>query len=73
MDELTTKKVRDLKLKITNLEKELTQTQHTMGLQGWLKAGHSGQIARNADKDRKRIEAKIAELKSQILSLESPT
>jgi hypothetical protein len=70
MDEATQKKIRDLNLKIAKLEKELVQTQHTLGLQSWLKAGHAGQLSRTAQKDRLRIEEKIGDLKSQLNALE---
>ncbi len=69
MDEATQRKVRELKLKILMLEKELKQSQHTMGLQGWLKAGHSGQISRAAAKDRSRIEEKLELLREQVRAL----
>jgi hypothetical protein len=66
MDEATERKVRDLKLKILKTEKELAATQHTMNLGAWLKAGHAGQIHRTAEKDRLRLEAKLAELKAKL-------
>ena len=69
MDEATERKVRDLKLKILKTEKELAATQHTMNLGAWLGAGHAGQMHRTAEKDRQRLEAKLAELKAKLEEL----
>jgi hypothetical protein len=73
MDEQTEKKIRDLKLKIHTLEKEQTQSQYTMNRGAFLRAGHAGQIARNADKDRARIQEKIDELRAKLEELTGPT
>ncbi len=66
MDEATEHKVRDLKLQILKAEKELAATQHTMNLGAWLGAGRAGQMHRSAEKDRARLEAKLAELKAKL-------
>lgn len=71
MDDSATKKIRDLKLQIAKLEKELIQTQHTLGLQGWLKTGHAGQISKTAQKDRRRIEEKLQDLRTRLAALEA--
>lgn len=69
MDDQTEKKIRDLKLRILKTEKELQSSQHNMKLGAWLRAGHAGQINRNAEKDRLRLEDKLKELKAMLESL----
>ncbi len=71
MNEVQEKKSRDLKLKIARLEKELKQSQHTMNLQGWLRAGHAGQISRAAEKDKQRIDEKLSALRAELGALEA--
>jgi hypothetical protein len=66
MDEATERKIRDLKLKILKVEKELAATQHSANLGSWLHAGHAGQIQKTAERDRKRLEAKLEELRAQL-------
>ena len=66
MDETIERKVRDLKLKILKVEKELAATQHSANLGTWLHAGRAGQIQHTAERDRVRLEAKLAELKAKL-------
>ncbi len=66
MDEATERKVRDLKLRILKVEKELAASQHSANLGAWLHAGHAGQIQRTAERDRERLQAKLEELKKQL-------
>jgi hypothetical protein len=70
MDEQTEKKIRDLKLRITMAEKELTATQNSMKLGVMLKAGHAGQMAKNAERDRERLESKLETLRAKLLELD---
>ena len=72
MDEQTEKKIRDLKLRITMAEKELTATQNSMKLGVMLKAGHAGQMAKNAERDRERLESKLETLRAKLLELDPP-
>ena len=69
MDEATAHKVRDLKLKILHAEKELQATQHNANLGQWLHAGHTAQMAKANDRERERLEAKLADLKSKLDAL----
>jgi hypothetical protein len=69
MDEATVHKVRDIKLKIMHVEKELAATQHNAGLGQWLGAGHAGQMARANERERTRLEAKLEELKTKLNEL----
>jgi hypothetical protein len=70
MDQTSEHKIRDLKLKILHAEKELAASQHNSSLGAALRTGHASQMARAAERDRKRLEGKIEELKSQLASLE---
>lgn len=69
MDDATEHKIRDLKLRILRVEKELAKTVHNANLGSWLRAGHPGQIAKAGERDRKRLEDKLAELRAQLESL----
>ncbi|MBI5059766.1 hypothetical protein HZB60_08315 [candidate division KSB1 bacterium] len=51
------------------MEKELTQTQYTLNRGAFLRAGHAGQIARNADKDRARIQEKLDDMRTKLAAL----
>lgn len=66
MDEATERKIRDLRLKILKVEKELAARQHSANLGTWLHAGHAGQIQRTAERDRQRLETKLKELKTKL-------
>ena len=66
MDEVTERKVRDLKLKILKVEKELAASQHTANLGAWLRAGNANQIHKSAERDRQRLETKLEELKGKL-------
>ena len=69
MDDAAERKVRDLKLQILKVEKELAKTQSSAHLGAWLHAGHAGQIQRTAERDRQRLETKLAELKAKLEEL----
>jgi len=69
MDDATLHKVRDLKLKMLHVEKELQATQHNAGLGQWLGGGHAGQMARANERERKRLEDKLEDLKSKLSEL----
>jgi hypothetical protein len=69
MDEQHDKKVRDLKLKVVMTEKELAASQHNAKLGAWLKAGHAGQISKNAARDRERLEARLEDLRAKLAAL----
>lgn len=66
MDEATERKIRDLRLKILKVEKELAARQHSANLGTWLHAGHAGQIQRTAERDRQRLETKLEALKTKL-------
>jgi hypothetical protein len=70
MDETTERKVRDLKLKILHVERELSGAQHHSGVSAMLRVGHPGQIAKAGERERKRLETKLEELKSKLEALE---
>jgi len=69
MDEATTHKVRDLKLKILHVEKELQATQHNADLGQYLRAGHASQMAKANERERERLETKLEELRSKLNEL----
>jgi hypothetical protein len=69
MDDATAHKVRDLKLKILIVEKELAATHHNSELGQWLRAGHASQMAKAAERERERLEKKLEELKGKIEAL----
>ena len=69
MDETTERKVRDLKLKILKVEKELAASLHSANLGAWLHAGHAGQIQKTAERDRERLQNKLEDLKHQLEQL----
>jgi hypothetical protein len=71
MDDVKEQKIRDLKLRILKVEKELAASQHNTNLGAWLRAGHASQMARQGEKDRKRFETKLEELKAKLAELES--
>jgi hypothetical protein len=71
MDEQLDRKIRDLKLKIFMAEKELTASQHTMKLGALLRAGHAGQINKNALRDRERLEKKLDDLRAKLADIET--
>ena len=70
MDELTERKVRDLKLKIVHVEKELAATQHHNDLGAMLRTGHPSQIAKAGERERKRLETKLDELRTKLAELD---
>jgi hypothetical protein len=69
MDENTEHKIRDLKLRIMRVEKELARSLHNVNLGAWLHAGHPSQMAKAGERDRKRLETKLAELRAQLETL----
>lgn len=69
MDDAAERKVRDLKLRILKVERELAKTQSSANLGAWLHAGHAGQIQRTAERDRQRLAAKLEELKAKLEEL----
>lgn len=70
MDEQTEHKVRNLKMKILRLDRELAAKQHGAGLNALLSVGHASQIAKASERDRKRLEAKLDQLRTQLAELE---
>jgi hypothetical protein len=70
MDEITEHKIRDLKLRIQMAERELAATIHNAGLGAFLRAGHPTQINKAAERDRKRLEEKLEDLKSKLAELD---
>ena len=66
MDEATERKVRDLKLQILKAEKELAASQHSANLGAWLGAGHPKQLQHTAEKERRRLETKLDELRAKL-------
>lgn len=70
MDELTERKIRDLRLKLLMVDKELNASQHKTNLGAMLRAGNPTQMARAADRDRKRLEEKRDKLMEQLAALE---
>ncbi len=70
MDEQTEHKIRDLKLKLLMVEKELNASQHKTNLGAMLRAGNPAQMARAADRDRKRLEEKRDKLMEQLVALD---
>jgi len=69
MEENLEHQIRDLKLKIMRVEKELARTLHNVNLGAWLHAGHPSQMAKAGERERKRLEAKLAELRAQLEKL----
>ena len=69
MEENLEHQIRDLKLKIMRVEKELARTLHNVNLGAWLHAGHPSQMAKAGERDRKRLETKLAELRAQLEKL----
>jgi hypothetical protein len=69
MDENLEHKIRDLKLRILRVEKELVRTLHNVNLGAWLHAGHPSQMAKAGERERKRLEAKLTELRAQLEKL----
>jgi hypothetical protein len=69
MDENLEHKIRDLKLRILRVEKELARTLHNVNLGAWLHAGHPSQMAKAGERERKRLEGKLAELRAQLEKL----
>jgi gamma-glutamyl:cysteine ligase YbdK (ATP-grasp superfamily) len=69
MDDATQIKIRDLKLKIVKVERELNATLHNSNLAAALRTGHAGQLAKAAERDRVRLEAKLEELKAKLDSV----
>jgi outer membrane biosynthesis protein TonB len=69
MDENLEHKIRGLKLKILQTEKELSRSLHNVNLGAWLHAGHPTQMAKAGERERKRLEAKLADLREQLNQL----
>jgi len=69
MEENLEHQIRDLKLKIMRVEKELARTLHNVNLGAWLHAGHPSQMAKAGERDHKRLETKLAELRAQLEKL----
>lgn len=69
MDENLEHKIRDLKLRIMRVEKELARSLHNVNLGAWLHAGHPSQMAKAGERERKRLETKLAELRAQLEKL----
>jgi hypothetical protein len=69
MDENTEHKIRDLKLRILRTEKEIAATLHNAGLSAYLRAGHPTQVNKAAERDRKRLDEKLADLKFKLEEL----
>jgi hypothetical protein len=69
MDEATEHKIRSLKFKILQAEKELSATQHKGELGQWLHAGHPQQMAKANEREHKRLEDKLEDLKSRLKEL----
>lgn len=69
MDENLEHKIRDLKLKILRVEKELAKTLHNANLGAWLHAGHPSQMAKAGERERKRLETKLTELREKLEEL----
>ena len=69
MDENLEHKIRDLKLRIMRVEKELAKSIHNANLGAWLHAGHPGQMAKAGERERKRLEIKLAELREKLEAL----
>jgi hypothetical protein len=69
MDENLEHKIRNLKLKVLRVEKELARTQHNVNLGAWLRAGHPGQLAKAGERDRVRLETKLFELRAELEKL----
>jgi hypothetical protein len=69
MDENLEHKIRNLKLKIMRVEKELSRSLHNVNLGAWLHAGHPSQMAKAGERERKRLESKLAELRAQLEEL----
>ncbi|MFZ5433417.1 MAG: hypothetical protein ACOZB3_06555 [Calditrichota bacterium] len=70
MDEATEHKIRNLKLQILRVEKEIASKQHGANLNAFLSVGHAGQIARANERERKRLEEKLEKLKAQLVELD---
>jgi hypothetical protein len=51
------------------VEKELARTLHNVNLGAWLHAGHPSQMAKAGERERKRLEAKLTELRAQLEKL----
>jgi len=69
MGETTEHKIRDLRLRILKVEKEIAATKHNVNLGAWLRAGHASQMAKQGERDRERLEAKLEELKAKLAAL----
>ena len=69
MDDATAHKIRDVKLRILHVEKELQATQHNAELGQYLRAGHATQMAKANERERARLEAKLEDLKAKLAEL----
>jgi hypothetical protein len=70
MDDVTEHKIRDLRLRILKAEKEIAASKHNVNLGAWLGAGHASQMAKQGERDRQRLEAKLEELKAKLAELQ---
>lgn len=71
MDDATQEqKIRSLKIRIMQVEKEIAAKMHGSHLNAFLSVGHASQIAKASERDRKRLEGKLEELKKQLYELD---
>jgi hypothetical protein len=70
MDDATEHKIRDLRLRILKVEKEIAASKHNANLGAWLRAGHPSQMAKQGERERQRLEAKLEDLQAKLAELQ---
>ena len=63
-------KIRSLKIRIMQAEREIAAKQHGSHLNAFLSVGHAGQIAKAGERERKRLEDKLDGLRKQLGELD---
>ncbi|MDD5088108.1 MAG: hypothetical protein PHI18_04855, partial [bacterium] len=63
-------KIRSLKIRILQAEREIAAKQHGSKLNAFLSVGHASQIAKTSEREVKRIEDKLDGLRKQLLELD---
>lgn len=71
MDDATREqKIRSLKIRILQVEKEIAAKQHGSKLNAFLSVGHASQIAKASERETKRLEDKLEALRKQLGELD---
>jgi len=69
-DAVREQKIRSLKIRILQVEKEIAAKQHGSKLNAFLSVGHASQIAKASERETKRLEDRLEVLRKQLGELD---